>query len=70
MNILFYIGIAVVILAYIPRFMLASWMIKQKNEYAKIPMKMDEIKAKYRTRRWILFIVQALGIVLALIGLG
>lgn len=70
MNILFYIGIAVVILAYIPRFMLASWMMKQNREYAQIPLKMEEIRAKYRTRRWIIFIVHMLGIALALIGLA
>lgn len=70
MNVVFIIGFAITILAIIPRIMLASWMYKQLKENENMPLKMQELKAEYRRRRWQILIVQIVGIIIAIVGLN
>ncbi len=68
MSALFYIGIILVFLSFIPLFLLNGKMLKEKKEYEQLPLKMKEFEADYRQKRFYLMLFQLGGIVIAIIG--
>ena len=68
-NVLFYIGMSLILIALVPLLWLSAWFYGQKKRYADMPMKLQELKADYRSRRMLVFIVQMVGLVLAMVGL-
>ena len=68
MSALFYIGIIMVFLSFIPWLMLSSKMMRDKKEYEKLPLKMKEIEADYKRERFYLMLFQLAGIIIGIIG--
>lgn len=68
MSALFYIGTIMVFLSFIPWLLLSSKMMRDKKEYERLPLKMKEIEADYKRKRFYLMLFQLVGIVIALIG--
>ena len=56
------------LLSFIPRVLMNAKMMRDKKEYAKLPLKMKEVEADYRRKRFYLFLFQIGGIVMAIIG--
>lgn len=69
MSVLFYIGLAVVFLTFIPWLMISGRMTRDTRLYEKMPRKLDEIRMTYRKRRFQITLVQLAGIILAMVGL-
>ncbi len=68
MSVLFYIGIVLVFLSFIPWFLLNGKIMKEKKEYEHLPLKMKEIEAGYKRKRFYLMLFQLGGIFIAIIG--
>lgn len=68
MEYLFYIGIGLLFLSFIPQMMLAGRITRERKEYERLPRKLDEAVAKYRRQRTYLWAFQMGCIVLAIIG--
>lgn len=68
MYVLFYIGLAVVFLTFIPWLMISGRMTRDMRLYEKMPRKLDEIRMTYRKRRFQITLVQLAGIILAMVG--
>ncbi len=68
MSALFYIGIIMVFLSFIPWLLLSSKMMRDKKEYEQLPLKMKEIEADYKRKRFYVMLFQLAGIIIAIIG--
>ena len=68
MSVLFYIGIIMVFLSFMPWLLLSSKMMRDKKEYEQLPLKMKEIEADYKRKRFYLMLFQLAGIIIAIIG--
>ncbi len=69
MNVLFSIGIGVALLSLVPQVIMSIRVMRERKEYANLPIKLNEIKSKYRTQRFYLMLIQVAAIILAIIGL-
>lgn len=69
MTALFDIGIILLLLSLVLRMLLNGQMRRSKREYERLPLKMDEIRAEYRRKRFLLFVFQLACLALAIIGL-
>lgn len=69
MSVLFYIGIVLVFLSFIPWFYLNGKMLRDRKEYERMPLKLQEIQARYKRNRFYLMLFQLGGIIIAIIGL-
>lgn len=69
MSALFYIGLVIAVLSFVPLLMLSARSIRERQEYARVPLKLEELKADYRRKRLYILALQLLGIILAIIGL-
>lgn len=66
---LFSIGIGIALLSLIPQLRMNIRIMRERKEYANLPIKLNEINAKYRTHRFYLMLAQLAAIILAIIGL-
>lgn len=69
MTAMFYIGISLVFLSFIPWLLINGKMMRDKKEYGKLPLKMNEIETSYKRKRFYLMLFQMLGIIIAILGL-
>ncbi len=69
MSALFYIGLVIAALSFIPLLMLSSRSIRERRKYARVPLKLEELKADYRRKRLYILVMQLAGILLAIISL-
>ena len=65
---LFYIGIIMVFLSFIPWLLLSSKMMRDKKEYEQLPLKMKEIEADSKRKRFYVMLFQLAGIIISIIG--
>ncbi|MDE5688467.1 MAG: hypothetical protein K2I18_07585 [Paramuribaculum sp.] len=68
MEYLFYIGIVLLFLSFIPQMMLAGRITRERKEFERMPLKLNEAMAKYRRLRIYLWLFQMGCIILAIIG--
>lgn len=68
MEYLFYIGIGLLFLSFIPQMMLAGRITRERKEFERMPLKLNEAMAKYRRLRIYLWLFQMGCIILAIIG--
>lgn len=68
MEYLFYIGIGLLFLSFIPQMMLAGRIARERKEFERMPLKLNEAMAKYRRQRIYLWLFQMGCIILAIIG--
>ena len=69
MSALFYIGIIMVFLSFIPWLLLSGKMMRDKKEYEQLPLKMREIEANYKRNRFYLMLFQLGSIIIAVMGI-
>ncbi len=69
MTALFDIGIILLLLSLVLQIMLNGKMRRNRKEYERLPLKMDEIRADYRRKRFLLFLFQIACLALAILGL-
>ncbi len=67
---MFYTGLAICFIAIIMQLRIGMWRYKKYHEVKGIPLKLDELKAEYRNRRWKILLLQIAGIIIAIIGLN
>lgn len=70
MEYLFYIGIGLLFLSFIPQTMLAGRIARERKDYEHLPLKLDEAVARYRRHRTYLWVFQMVCIVLAIVGVS
>lgn len=70
MSALFYIGILSALASLVPMVILNGKMMRDKAAYENLPLKLSEIKATYRKKRFYLGLFQVAAILLAIIGLA
>lgn len=68
-DILFYTGMVIVLAATIALLVFAVKQNALRRQVKDIPLRYEEWRANYRTRRWYYCIAQIAGIVIAIIGL-
>lgn len=68
MEYLFYIGLGLLFLSFIPQTILAGRIARERKDYERLPLKLNEAMAKYRKQRIYLWLFQMGCIILAIIG--
>lgn len=66
---IFITGLIISVLATIGFAVFAASQIRVRNEVKDIPMKFDEWKSQYRTKRFYFLLAQMGGLIIAFIGL-
>lgn len=57
-----------VFLSFIPWLLISNKMTRDKKEYERLPLKMKEIEANYKRKRFYLMLFQLAGIIIGIIG--
>lgn len=67
---LFYIGLIVTGLATFALLIFRIKQAHQREQIKNIPLRLEEWKTQFRTKRWYFFIAQMAGLIIAIIGLN
>lgn len=68
-DILFYIGLAITFIGIFIRLYYNSRQINHMKQAREMPQRYEEWKARYRTKRWYIFIVQMTGVIIMMVAL-
>lgn len=63
-----YTGIAILAVALVVNVIIAGKTQRERREARNMPVKMQELTARYRVRRWWLLVLQMTGIGIMLLG--
>lgn len=66
----FYLGLAVAIAASVWLAVFAIRQYPKQKAVQDVPMRYDEWKAQYHTKRWYIMLTQLAGVIIAIIGLN